>query len=695
MHLLAVSHTGLASGAERVLERVLSAAVQRGWQVRCCTPAGPLATRLVAAGVTVVTLPALTLGEGPLPWAGVGHLRRSLAASRILRKQVRDADLVIVNGVLGLPAIRLANPEVPVVWLVHDVVTRPSWRAVVKFARTSVDLALCVSQAAAAPVRTLGLVTAVIPQGTPWPVEPAREASSPPIIGCAGLLTPWKGQLVLLEAAASMARRDAVVEIVGATFPKDAEYAAALRERAARPDLAGRVRFLGPVEELLERMRDWSVLVSASIEPETGPLVCFEAMSVGVPIVATAHGGPLEFVGDAGVLVPPGDPERLASTLDHLLQDAPSRSAMGQAGRRQVADSLVLADRMEDLLHLLAGLAPGAAGLRLDASVAGAEPAAGADVRIGIVSYNTAALLDSCLASLPAALEGLRAEVVVVDNASVDGSADVASTHGGVEVVRSPTNAGYAKAMNRALSGSSAPALIALNPDTCPGPGSLARLVRALDEHPAAGCVVPVLRNQDGSLQHSVHRFPSVATALVMGLVPTRLRRGHIGTRWWLEGFAPHDRGATVDWAIGAVHCLRAAALAEVGGYSERWFMYAEDMELSWRLAQAGWSTVLEPAASVEHVGNAAGAVEFGVAREARWLDANYDWYVTARGAGAARAWAAAHVLGLSVKRRALAGDGDDAVRHRDRLSQLRSLHLPRTRRPRGDGLARRPPGPS
>lgn len=682
--LLAVSHTPLVSGAERVLERVLVAAVGEGWTVACCVPQGPLAQRLATIGVDVHPLPPLTPGAMPLPAAAVGLGWRSAAAGRVLRRAAAGADVVLVNGLLALPAVRAARLCVPVVWLVHDVVQRPLWKAVVLAARPAVTLAVGVSGAAARPVRALGMPAVVIPQGTAWPVPPARPAGSAPVLGCAGLLTPWKGQDVLLEAVAGLSRTDVVLELVGGTFPKDAAYEARLRTRAARPDLAGRVRFVGPVDDLLERMRDWTLLVSPSVDPETGPLVAFEAMSVGLPVVATAHGGPLEFIGEAGLLVPPRDVEALRVTIDRLLDDAPERRRMAEAGRRQVAQRLVLSERVAEVLGVLQDTAHG--------RVRQALRAEGPDVRIGIVSYNTAGLLDRCLSALPAALGDLRAEVVVVDNASRDGSADVADAHPGVRVERSPDNLGYARGMNAALAGTTAPVLLALNPDTVALPGSLARLVQTLTEHPRAGCVVPVLRNDDDSLQHSVHRFPGVVTALVMGLVPGPLRRGLVGRRWWLEGFAPHDRQQSVDWAIGAVHCLRAEALAGQLPYSQRWFMYAEDMELCWRLGRAGWTTVLEPRAEVAHVGNAAGAVEFGADREARWLDATYDWYVEAKGPLAARFWAAANVVGLSAKLVLLRAGGAEG--HGRQLHALRAFHAGRVRRPSGGGQSRVvPPG--
>ena len=274
-------------------------------------------------------------------------------------------------------------------------------------------------------------------------------------------------------------------------------------------------------------------------------------------------------------------------------------------------------------------------------------------VRIGIVVWNTADLLDRCLASLPAAVKGLDAEIVVVDNDSADGSVEVAARHAGVSLIRNETNVGYAKAMNQALgfgaAGSTPPVVIALNPDTVPPPSSLAALVGRLLAQPDVGLVAPRLVNPDGTMQHSVYRFPSVAVSAAASFVPLRWQRGRLGRRYWLEGAAPHDRSEDIDWAIGAVHVVRAAAV-EGPWYDERWFMYVEDLDLCWRLAQAGWRRVLEAGIDVVHVGNAAGSQAWGVSRTGRWLDATYDWYRLRHGGFAARRWAAVNTAGVLAR---------------------------------------------
>jgi N-acetylglucosaminyl-diphospho-decaprenol L-rhamnosyltransferase len=298
------------------------------------------------------------------------------------------------------------------------------------------------------------------------------------------------------------------------------------------------------------------------------------------------------------------------------------------------------------------------------------------EVRVGIVSWNTEALLDRCLASLPGALGTLRAEVVVVDNASTDKSAEVARSYPGVTVVVRATNAGYAVAMNEALEGSVAPVLLALNPDTELPVGAVARLVADLGQHTEAGLVVPALVGGDGRPQRSVYPYPGVVAALEVGFVPSGLRRRGAARR--RDG---HGGDLGRRWAIGAVHCIRAAALAGEAPYSERWFIYGEDIELCWRLRRAGWQVRELPAVTVVHHGNAAGRQRWGEGAELelRSLPNIYEWLWTERSAALGRATAAVNVGGLVAKGLALrlasvVGSGGSGARRAQRAAELERL---------------------
>lgn len=357
VRLLALSHTGLWSGAERVLLRTVTAASARGWDVTVACPPGPFADRLRGAGLRVVAIGELKLSPGPRITSAPRLLVRWRRTAPLVRHLAEGADVVVVNGLLGLPPVRLARTTTPVAWVVHDSIHRPEWRMLLALVAPCVDLALPVSEAVAGPLRQSGLKVEVVHNGTEWPV-PGATPVPPPIIGCAGLLTAWKGQAVLLEALARMRRRDAVVELLGRPFPgaADQRYAAALHERAGRPDLAGRVRMPGFVDDAAERMRRWTVAASPSTEPEACPLAVLEAMSLGLAVVGTDHGGTPEVLGDTGRLVAPGDPDALAAALDDLLDDDAGREALGRAARRRVSTSFTLEAKTDQLLDTVATL---------------------------------------------------------------------------------------------------------------------------------------------------------------------------------------------------------------------------------------------------------------------------------------------------------------------------------------------------
>lgn len=355
---MVLSHTGLMSGAEAVLLGLMRAATGAGWRVECLTPPGPFHDEVARSGIADGEIPELKLPDVPRLLAVAIVAARSLRAGRRLRRSARHADVVLLNGILGLPALWASRTRTPSAWLVHDVIRRADWRFLLGRCGRAADLAIAVSDAVAQPLFEAGLDTVVVRNGTAWPVAPAPQQRHPPyVVGCAALLTPWKGHRMLLDAFARLGRDDVVLELAGGQFPKDGAYVEELERRAARPDLAGRVRFLGHVPDVVDRSRTWSVAVVASVEPEAGPLGLLEHMSVGLPIVATDHGGAPEVIDGAGLLVPPGDASAMAGAIGRLLEDQELARRCAVAGPRRVAAGLSLALQHERLLEFLDRLA--------------------------------------------------------------------------------------------------------------------------------------------------------------------------------------------------------------------------------------------------------------------------------------------------------------------------------------------------
>lgn len=223
------------------------------------------------------------------------------------------------------------------------------------------------------------------------------------------------------------------------------------------------------------------------------------------------------------------------------------------------------------------------------------------DLAIVIVSYNTVDLLRACLASLPAALGPYSSEIYVVDNASADGSAEmVANEFPTVHLTASKQNLGFAGGNNLVLGTVQARNVLLLNPDTEALPGSLATLVRFLDDHPDAGAVGPKLLNSDGSLQRNGAKFPTVAREFlgVTGLRRLAMRRYELAMGYGREDF---DTLCEVDQVSGACLMVREEVLRKVGPLDTRFFMFYEEIEWCHRIKRAGWKVYYVPEAVVTH----------------------------------------------------------------------------------------------
>lgn len=323
---------GMMSGAERVLLRDLVAARRDGWDVRIACGSGPLAQQCVDTGIEVVSIPDLRLPDLPRPIAIPVAFARACRAAVRIRRVTADGSVVVVNSVNALIVVPMLRAASPVVYFAHDVLVRADRRLLLRLTAARIDVAIAVSEWVARRLRTLGVPTEVVYNGTEFPVPLAEPDQHPRVVGIAALVTPWKGHEVLLDAFAQLEANDVVLEVMGGTPTNDENYARSLELRAARLGIADRVRFLGHREQPLDTMRRWSIVISASTDPEAGPLVGLEAMSLGLPVIATDHGGVTEVLGPAGVLVPPADPIALARALDAMLADEDSMRRHGNAG---------------------------------------------------------------------------------------------------------------------------------------------------------------------------------------------------------------------------------------------------------------------------------------------------------------------------------------------------------------------------
>jgi N-acetylglucosaminyl-diphospho-decaprenol L-rhamnosyltransferase len=225
----------------------------------------------------------------------------------------------------------------------------------------------------------------------------------------------------------------------------------------------------------------------------------------------------------------------------------------------------------------------------------GNVPSLDASVAAVVVSWNTREALGGCLRSLLA--EGVT-PIVVADNASSDGSAEVAERFGPpVRVLRTGANLGYGRAANRALAFVDTPWVLVANADVEVAAGSVARLVERLRADDRLGLVGPRLMGPDGTAYPSARRFPGWSDGIGHALLARWWPKNPFTRRYHADG-AP---GRVVDWVSGACFVARSDALARIGGFDERYFLYFEDVDLCWRLRRAGFQVGFEPDAVVVH----------------------------------------------------------------------------------------------
>lgn len=226
------------------------------------------------------------------------------------------------------------------------------------------------------------------------------------------------------------------------------------------------------------------------------------------------------------------------------------------------------------------------------------------DLSVLIVTYNSRHLLDALLNGLARELAPLHAEVVLVDNASHDGSADhVATRHPWVRLVRSEHNLGFAAGNNLAARHAKGRVLLMLNPDALPEPGAIARGLARLDGDDSVGLAGGRLIDEDGSTQPSGRLFPNLVREFVVlsGLAARYPQSRLWGAmdRTWADPAQP----AQVDWVPGAFALMRHDLFERLGGFDERFFLYYEEVDLCRRVQAAGLRVMLWPDLRVQHIG--------------------------------------------------------------------------------------------
>lgn len=449
------------------------------------------------------------------------------------------------------------------------------------------------------------------------------------VVGFLGRLVPEKGLLVLLDAVA----RDPRLRLrIGGSGPLGAE----LGDRALTPGLAGRIELVGPVDpaDVVAFYRALDVLAVPSLPTpewtEQFGRVAVEAMACGVPVVSSDAGALPDVVGGAGIVVPAGDAVALAAALAEA--GGPRSAELRASGlARAAACSWTAVAR--DYLDLY----------RSVAHEASAAPDVG--VEVIVVAYGAPALLRQALepvAGLP---------VTVVDNSSMPEIAALCAELG-VRYLDPGLNGGFAAGVNTALRERLVPGadVLLLNPDAQISAHDVAVLQRGLRSRPDLASVGPAQVDDDGRPARVEWWFPSPGGTWLEAVGLGRMRRGP-------------------RFVIGSVLLLRAEALEQVGGFDERFFLYAEETDWAYRAHRLGWRHAAVPGARAVHVG--AGTSSHASGREAHF-HASQERYL--RKHHGALGWQSARLaqwLGAMTRSVVLPGERGRAARKRAAIYRL------------------------
>lgn len=257
------------------------------------------------------------------------------------------------------------------------------------------------------------------------------------------------------------------------------------------------------------------------------------------------------------------------------------------------------------------------------------DPSAAPLISVCILNLNAAGYLRGCLDSLPAALNGLSCEVIVVDNGSSDGSQQLLqSEYPHVRLILNQANLGYTAPMNQALRTARGCYLVQLNPDTILHAGVFQALYAWMEAHADAGICIPKMLNRDGSLQSQCRRSaarPWDVISYFSGLWKVFPRSRFFGR--YLLSYRGDDETFEVEAVSGSCMFIRRAVTEQIGFLDEIYFAYQEDTDFCVRARQAGWKVYYCPVGQVTHFGGQGGSKHQATRAIYQWHRSYWIYY--------------------------------------------------------------------
>ncbi len=249
------------------------------------------------------------------------------------------------------------------------------------------------------------------------------------------------------------------------------------------------------------------------------------------------------------------------------------------------------------------------------------------DLSVIIINWNTRELVLQCIDSVYHTTEALVFDVMVVDNASTDGSVEaIKKRFPDVKIIVNHENLGFARACNRGIEEAGGRYVALLNSDTVLTPSALKTLVDFMDGNRRVGICAPQLLNSDGSLQNSIATLPTLATELLNKSLLRRLFPGkYPGKEHRI------DNPMEVESLIGACMIIRKEALCEVGTFDEDYFFFLEETDLCLRMYRKGWLVVFNPQVRVYHL-QGASAKKVNIGARVEYWRSRYIFFEKHRG---------------------------------------------------------------
>lgn len=250
------------------------------------------------------------------------------------------------------------------------------------------------------------------------------------------------------------------------------------------------------------------------------------------------------------------------------------------------------------------------------------------DVAFIIVTWNAKDLLLDCLASLYREVDSIDYEVLVIDNGSVDGTADaVKRRFDRVKIIENQKNLGFAAGNNQGLKAMSSRYAVLLNSDTIVLKGTFKRLAAFMDEQPDVAVVGPQLINKDGSKQNCFHNFPSLITEIFgLGLLKSLFPRRYPGKR------RNYTEPLEVDAILGACLMVRREVIEKIGLMDEGYFFFLEETDWCYRMKRDGWNIYHIPDTKIIHLHGESTKKKLPVQTWIEYYRSNYRFFKKNRG---------------------------------------------------------------